>query len=58
MVDLFLLPKGKQWNELSAWVWDGEYPNLTEAQEAARLKLEKEPDKWCEFEIQGKVHLN
>lgn len=58
MVDLFLLPKGKNWTELSAWVWDGEYPNLTEAQEAARVKLAQEPKLWETFEVQGKMVLN
>jgi hypothetical protein len=58
MVDLFLLPKGKKWMELSAWVWEGEYPDLTQAKEAGRLKLEEEPNLWESFETQGKMVLN
>lgn len=58
MVDLFLLPKGKTWMNLSSWVWQGEYRDLTEAEEAARLKMQEEPDKWSDFEVQGKMQLN
>lgn len=58
MVDLFLLPKGKTWRELSAWVWAGEYDDLTEAEKAAKIHLEKNPESWTDYEIQGKIGLN
>lgn len=58
MVDLFLLPKDKTWMNLSSWVHVGEYEDLTAAQEAAKMKMEAEPDKWGDFEIQGKMVLN
>jgi len=58
IVDLFLLPKGKTWMSLSDWVWEGEYLDLTEAEKAAKLKLEQEPNDWETWEIQGKMVLN